>query len=503
MVLSIPAAFDQARRKALLDAAQIAGIDVLGTLNDPVAAVLAFAETEGYLAASVNKPASRLLVFDLGAGTLDAAIIEVKPGHIRTLGLAGNPRLGGRDWALRLAEHLAQEFLNQYGEDPRYDLVSVRRLIEAAEEAKHTLSVRQQTKVPVSRTGQSAELTITRQTFEQITTDLVAQCKTAVEAAVRKPAWSGATCRTCWPSAGPRACPPSAACSKSSPGSNRCRPCMPTKRSRAAARFTPSALLAARERRPPQAPLEISDLTAHSLGVKWLDSQTGRPENVVIIRRGTELPCGSASKVNIASDGERSIVIHLIEGESRNPAECSPFAEVTISDLPTGLTKASNVNVRYRYSTDRQLKVKAQMPDDGPALTVQLRREGSLSESQLAEWKKVFAGPEGLKPILAFLTARPKDAPAAPFAAPADERPWGQTPPPLGTVAGEPDPWNVEDLEEAAQNRPKKRKTTPRQTAIMLAGHVIFAALGLAIGYYILMVINPSYNWLHLRLPGL
>ncbi|MCH8924418.1 MAG: Hsp70 family protein [Planctomycetes bacterium] len=150
VVLSVPASFNQAQRRARLDAAKIARVEMLGTINDPLAAALSYAETLGYLNPSTgDKPGCRVLVFDLGSGKLDVAIVEIKPGRLRTMAVGGNAQLGGRDFDVRLAEHLAEQFAKKFGDDPRHDIISVRRLLESAEEAKQSLSARQQARQPV------------------------------------------------------------------------------------------------------------------------------------------------------------------------------------------------------------------------------------------------------------------------------------------------------------------------------------------------------------------
>lgn len=122
VVLSVPASFNHAQRQAMFEAGQIAGLDVLGVLSDTIASTLAFAESQGYLEADATRAGCRILVFDLGGGALDVAIVEVKPQRIRTMAVGGDARLGGREWDSLFADHLAGEFTKQFGEDPRYDM---------------------------------------------------------------------------------------------------------------------------------------------------------------------------------------------------------------------------------------------------------------------------------------------------------------------------------------------------------------------------------------------
>ncbi len=207
VVLAVPASFDQAQRRGVIDAARIAGLDVLGTIHDPLAATLALAEAQGYLTAdAASKPGCRVAVFDLGGGKLDVALLEIKPGRLRVLGIGGDDHLGGRDWDMRLADYLAGQYAKQFGDDPRYDMTSVRRLLASAEEVKHTLSTRQQVKVRVERQQNATDVTVTRHAFEEVSADLVE--RRGASPRIRWPgrAWPGATCSTCCWWAGPRGC---------------------------------------------------------------------------------------------------------------------------------------------------------------------------------------------------------------------------------------------------------------------------------------------------------
>jgi molecular chaperone DnaK len=502
VVLSIPASFNQAQRRARLDAAKIAGIESLGTINDPLAAALAHAEQLGYLNASHgDKPGCRVLVFDLGGGKLDVAIVEIKPGHLRTMAAGGNPRLGGRDFDLRLADYLAEQFARQFDKDPRHDMNSVRRLLESAKDAKHALTARQQARVQVQRGNESASVTVTRQTFEDLCVDLLDECARLTQAALAQAgmAWSdvahlllvgGATRMPCLTGrlAELTGLVPA-------PGLH-CDEAV----ARGAALMAED-LLARRAGGQPTLPVAITDLTVHTLGFEWSDPQTDRVENVVVIPRGSELPCGTVAKVATDADNQASLVIELLEGENRMADECTRIAELTIGQLPADLPAGTQIDVHYQLTAGGRLQVKAQVARSAQALPVNVRRAHALTESQLADWKHLVARGAGLKAIHALLpqhrherealaaTATAQAAPAPPPAAP-----------PSQTAVEE---FSLETDGDPSATRRKKRRITPRKLAIMLGGYLVSALVGTAIGYYILMRIDPSYNWWHLPLPGL
>jgi molecular chaperone DnaK len=497
VVLAVPAAFDHAQRRGMLDAARIAGLNTLGTINDPLATALAFAEVQGYLAAdAAGKPGTRVLVFDLGGGKLDVAIVEIKPGRLRTLAVRGDARLGGRDWDLKLADYLAAKFAQQFGDDPRYDMQSVRRLIASAEEAKHTLSARQQARVHVERQGQAADLVVQRHAFEEVTGELVERARRLADEVIAQAglAWrdlahlllvGGATRM------------PMIAAMLERVTSLKAAPNMHADEAvaRGAALYA-EQLLAAREGRQVAMHVEITDMTAHSLGMEWRAPGTDRAENVALIPRGTELPCGTSSKTATEVNDQQSLDVHLLEGESREADACRHIARVSIGGLPSELPRKSVIELHCQITAEGQLQVKAQLQKGGRPLAIEVSRDGGLTESEVADWARLVQTHPGLKAI---------HAQAARHA----EQRQARLPPPVPAAAAEHEPgpeadeaFEIEVDPAASTRRAVGSRTSPRKLVIMLAGHIVFALLGLAIGYYILMVLRPEWNVLHLRLPG-
>jgi molecular chaperone DnaK len=501
VVLSVPACFDQAQRKALLDAGKIAGLDLLGTLNDTLSAALAFAENQGYLnRASGEKSGCRALIFDLGGGKLDVAIVELKPTRLRTLAVGGDARLGGRDWDLRLADHLAGVFAKKHGDDPRYDMPSVRRLLQSAEEAKQTLTVRQQARVHVERLGNAVDVTLSRQAFEDLTEDLVERARNVVEQVLSRAgvAWRDLTQLLLI--GGATRMPAIKKMLETHTGMTAAPNLHGDEAVARGAALYAEHLLAAREGRAPKVQVEINDLTSQSLGLEWTDPENDHAENVVLIQRGTELPCATTSKVTTQVDDQRSIAVQLLEGESRNAEECARIAQLVIGDLPEDLPKNCPIDVLYQLTPEGWLQVKAKMQRTGQELSTEIRR--GLSARQVADWKRVLSGQEGLKAIHAELARNTEQQPApTSMAQPADFVADGDST--SGGQFAEDEQTELEADQQASAGRFKKGTTSPRKMLIMLTGHVVFAMLGLAIGYYILMIMRPDWNVYHLRLPGL
>ncbi|MEI6363182.1 MAG: molecular chaperone DnaK [Actinomycetes bacterium] len=170
-VVTVPAYFDDAARQATLDAARIAGIEVLRLVNEPTAAALAYGlGSEG---------AATVLVFDLGGGTCDASVLSIAGGVFEVRSTCGNVTLGGNDWDERLAGLLLEKAFGSQGEAMRQDAGAWRRVLEQAETAKVALSSQDETSVNVTSldTAAPVEVIVTRTQFEAATADLLDDCR--------------------------------------------------------------------------------------------------------------------------------------------------------------------------------------------------------------------------------------------------------------------------------------------------------------------------------------
>jgi molecular chaperone DnaK len=144
-VITVPAYFDDSRRKATKDAGRIAGLEVLDILDEPTAAALAYSfrpPAGGVLSPEQVLPEQErtVLVYDLGGGTFDVTLVRLSRNRFESLAIEGDVRLGGKDWDDRIVAHVADKFREAHGEDPRDDPRSLAALTAAAERAKKTLS---------------------------------------------------------------------------------------------------------------------------------------------------------------------------------------------------------------------------------------------------------------------------------------------------------------------------------------------------------------------------
>lgn len=179
-VVTVPAYFNDAERQATKEAGEIASLNVLRIINEPTAAALAYGLDRG-------KEDELILVFDLGGGTFDVSLLEVgKDDEFSTIQVratAGDNRLGGDDWDMRVVDYLATRFKETTGVDVSSDKIAKQRLKEAAEQAKKELSTSSSTQVQLpylSLTDSgpaNLDETLSRAKFEELTKDLLERTK--------------------------------------------------------------------------------------------------------------------------------------------------------------------------------------------------------------------------------------------------------------------------------------------------------------------------------------
>ena len=159
VVVTVPAYFDEVRRKATQDAGYIAGFEVLDIINEPTAAAVAFGFQQGFLSDDgTSRERRNILVYDLGGGTFDVTVMRIGGRDFTALATDGDVHLGGRDWDQRLVDLVAEEFVRKHGVDPREDPNMEGRLWRECEDAKRTLSARSRATISCEYQGKSARL---------------------------------------------------------------------------------------------------------------------------------------------------------------------------------------------------------------------------------------------------------------------------------------------------------------------------------------------------------
>lgn len=169
VVITCPAYFGINEREATRRAGEIAGYNVRQIINEPTAAAIAYGSLE-------TADEKVVLVYDLGGGTFDITMIDIKPeDSIEVICTGGDHNLGGKDWDDRIVAHLVQEYQRQTGsdEDILEDPDTWQDLQLSAEKAKKVLSHREKTPILITHGGERVKINLERRQFEQITEDLL------------------------------------------------------------------------------------------------------------------------------------------------------------------------------------------------------------------------------------------------------------------------------------------------------------------------------------------
>ncbi|HUY87551.1 MAG TPA: Hsp70 family protein [Pirellulales bacterium] len=396
VVITVPAFFDEQRRKATADAGAMAALPVLDVVNEPTAAALAFGEELGYLSptGTVREPLT-VLVYDLGGGTFDVTLLAMRPGDLRTLATDGDVQLGGRDWDMRLADMAAEVFIQEHREDPRQNPASLQRLLTEVEDAKRTLSARQNATIRVDHTGNSTSVKVSREQFEQITADLLERTAYTTRQLL-------ATAGLTWEQVdrvllvgGSTRMPMVGRMLEQLSGIKPDQRVHPDEAvARGAAIFAGYLLATQPDSLKPPA-FQVTDVNSHSLGIEGIDSRTMRKRNVIVIPRNTPLPAKVKERFVTKAAGQRSIVVQVLEGESAIPSECTEIGRTVVKDLPPGLPVGWPIEIDYEYGTNGRLKVKAQVPGTHREVQLELERESAMSDERMARWKQVISGDAG------------------------------------------------------------------------------------------------------------
>jgi molecular chaperone DnaK len=167
-VITVPAYFGMLERDATKNAGEIAGLEVIGIVPEPVAAAL-------HYEATTDAEGKTILVYDLGGGTFDTTVIQVTRDEIVVLCTDGNDHLGGADWDARLRDYLLEQFTEQVpaGSSPEDDEEFMQSLVIASEDTKKQLSRVQSRPVALRGGGAAARIEVTRALFEDLTRDLL------------------------------------------------------------------------------------------------------------------------------------------------------------------------------------------------------------------------------------------------------------------------------------------------------------------------------------------
>lgn len=398
-VITVPAFFNEPRRKATQDAGQLAGLDVLDIINEPTAAAITFGYEAGFLnPRGESRQAERILVYDLGGGTFDITIMEIAGKNYTALATAGDVYLGGIDWDRRIADLVAEQFSEKYrGIDPRQDAAALRRLLREAEDAKRALTAREQTTITVDHLGHSLRLPVTRQEFETLTADLLERTRMTVRGTLKDASLAWTDLTRVLLVGGSSRMPMVAAMLEAESGMKPDRTVSPDEAVAHGAAIYAGLLLSVEAGAVPS--MKVKNVNSHNLGVLAIEHATGRPCNSVMIPRNSPLPATKVKRFQTARTGQKSVLINVIEGGDSAGNNSTAIGRCVVRGLPPDLPAGTVVEVRFTYAENGRLQVKALVPDLQHEAELTVERSAGLTAANLDAWDRRLrsgAGPLNL-----------------------------------------------------------------------------------------------------------
>lgn len=372
-VITVPAYFDDARRRATTDAGIIAGLDVLAVLNEPTAAALAF----GY---GANRQET-LVVYDLGGGTFDVTVVRIAGGEYTVLATAGDRNLGGFDFDNAIMCYVDELVQAKGGVSSFDDDLTEMALRERCEQAKRSISTLPDTVVTIEIGGNSYPIEVTRPAFERITQPLLNRTREIIveamaEANVQAGEISGALLV-----GGSTRMPMVARMIEQTTGVRANRSVHPDEAVALGAAVYAGELSAARKGRGTKAVgkaelgqassavrprAQVLDVTAHSLGVIARSAETGAEINSIVIKRNTPLPAQGKRRFHTLAENQPEILVVLTEGEDRDPEYVTIVGS---AHIPVRRSRhAVKVDVVLGYDADGMIRVSVVDVDSGEAL---------------------------------------------------------------------------------------------------------------------------------------
>lgn len=393
-VITVPAYFDETRRKATHDAGRIAGLEVLDILDEPSAAALAYSFQQVRPTSDMkltDKPRT-ILVYDLGGGTFDVTLVKLTPKRFQTLAIEGDVRLGGKDWDDRIVNHVAAAFIAKYDEDPRNDAQSLAMLQAAAERAKRSLSKVDQASVTINHAGHKLVAPISRKEFEGLTKDLLTRTRLTTQQVLRQAGltWEQVDCILLV--GGSTHMPMTGTMMKELSGKspdNSLAVSEVVARGAAihagivAAKTAEGKKLLSAEAADNLADVVEISVNAHSLGIEVRSDS--EKVNDRIIGKNTQLPSASSRVYYTASENQQRVRVRVLQGEANQADACIGIGECWIEGLPANLPKGSPIQVRCEVQTNGLVDVMALDMTSGRMARTEIHRNSGLSDEEIAQ----------------------------------------------------------------------------------------------------------------------
>jgi molecular chaperone DnaK (HSP70) len=380
-VITVPAYFGDAQRKATIEAGNAAGFEVMRIINEPTAATLAY---------GLNRPGTAsetVLIYDLGGGTFDVTVARIAPEDITVLSTAGDHDLGGKNWDDRIANLLAEQFAAKTGFDPLDDPLALNEVLLRSEQAKWALSERTSTRITLQLGSRRESFELSRAEFEALSFPLMDRTRRLTEEALAEARldWSsldgvllvgGSTrmpmVRTYVTEMAGK--PPrtgvnvdevvalGAAIQAAIEVGEPIGDALPTFTLSSGPARANSARTSARK---------VTDVMSHSLGTVAVSADDSCYVNDVLIRRNIPIPARNTKTYIHATHGGANtwLEVYLTQGESASPLDCAILGKYVFSGIHATDAEVK-VDVGISYDANGVVQVQAVQRDTGHSLAL-------------------------------------------------------------------------------------------------------------------------------------
>src|SRR5574342_685142 len=377
-VITVPAYFNDNQRQATKDAGEIAGLEVVRIINEPTAASLAYGLDK------VNKDL-KIMVFDLGGGTLDVTLMEMGGGVFQVKSTSGDTQLGGTDMDNLVVEYIIREFQNQSSIDVHNDKAAMMRIKEAAEKAKIELSNVMTTEINLPFLSYDASagpknlvMTLSRSKLEELLRPIVERCKgpmlQAIEDAKMKPADIDKIILI----GGPTRMPIVRQFITNVMGKEPERGIDPMEAVAMGAAIQ-GAIIAG----DVTTDILLVDVTPLTLGVEVLG---GLKEP--LIERNTTIPTKKSKVFTTAADYQTSVTIHIVQGERPMATDCVSLGMFNLSGIPPAPRGIPQIEVTFDIDANGILNVTAKDLGTSKESKITISANTKLSKDDIEKLKK-------------------------------------------------------------------------------------------------------------------
>lgn len=377
-VVTVPAYFTDAQRQATKDAGKIAGINILRIINEPTSAALAYGLDNGM--------AQKVLVYDLGGGTFDVSVIDIGDNVIEVLATSGDNHLGGDDFDERIVNYLVEQFKISDGINLSKDVSAMQRLREEAEKAKKELSSSVTTNInlpfiAMSKDGpHHIDITLSRQTFNELTADLVDRTITPVENALHDAGLSKTDINMVLLVGGSTRIPAVADKVRQLMGKEPSRNLNPDECVALGAAVQGGKLGNQLQAGSAASEIILMDVTPMSLSIETMGGIASR-----LIERNTTIPTRHSQIFTTAGNFQTSVDIKVFQGERKFTRDNKLLGNFRLNGIKRAMAGVPQIEVTFDIDVNGIVNVSAKDLGTGREQSITITSSSNMTEEEIAK----------------------------------------------------------------------------------------------------------------------